>query len=282
MGWLRKLVGAPEAEQRALAGPRVRGRARVAPASTRQRGETFHDGANVGSFSEKERLWVDITLTPVSAEDGLAVPGGAQQVHVSLPGWVVTVLYQAGTNEPLARELPAAVELPVVYDAATRAVVEVDAEAAASELEPYRSAAVGHFKRTESWLAPLRNVAALPGDAVDAGRGVVRRAKDAIGEMRQETAPSAGASAPSSWTTEEVEALRRNAAILAVRWEKRPKEREQARAAALQALPLQAEQVRAGSVSAADFDVMVMREEVSTAISPSEAAELRALAGLGA
>lgn len=63
-------------------------------------------------------------------------------------------------------------------------------------------------------------------------------------------------------------------------WRK-PKERDATRARALQALPLNTENVRAGAMSPNDFAVMVMREEVSTAITPEEAAGFRQCVGLG-
>ena len=133
----------------------VRGRASVAPASTRKHGETFDDGTDTGSFSANEPLWVETMLTPLSAEDGLPLPTGMQQLKLNLPNWVVSVLYSSGTNEPLASELPPSVDVPVVYDADPRAIVQVDVDATVRELEPYREAAVRFFKRTDSWLAPL-------------------------------------------------------------------------------------------------------------------------------
>jgi hypothetical protein len=251
----------------------------VAPASTRKHGETWDDGTDTGSFSANEPLWVETMLTPVSAEDGLPLPPAMQQLKLNLPNWVVSVLYSSGTNEPLAAELPPSVEVPVVYDAATRAIVQIDVDGAVRELEPYREVAVRYFERTDSWLAPLRSAAALPGDAVDAGKGAVKDWKAALGAMADEARAPAGGATAATWSPEEVEAMRRNAAILALRWQQKPKERDKARARALQALSLNAEGVRAGNLSAADFDVLVMREEVSTAITPEEAAAFRAQNG---
>ena len=258
----------------------IRGRAAVAPASTRKHGETWDDNTKTGSFSANEQLWVETMLTPVSAEDGLPLPTGLQQVKLHLPNWVVSVLYSAGTNEPFAGELPPSVEVPVVYDAATRSIAGLDVDATVRELEPYREAAVQYFKRTDSWLAPLRNAGTLPGDAVEAGKGAVKDWKAALGAMKEEARAPAGQATASTWSPEEIEAMRRSAAILALRWQKKPKERDKARARALQALPLNLEGVRGGSMSVADFEVMVMREAVSTAITPEEAAAFRAEGGI--
>jgi len=280
MKWPRKQRDVGDGSERtAPAGASIRGRAAVAPASTRKYGETFDDGTDTGSFSPNEPLWVETMLTPVSADDGQPLPTGMQQVKLNMPNWMVSVLYHAGTNEPLASELPASVDVPVLFDAATRSVVGVDVDAAGRELEPYREAAVRFFKRTDSWLAPLRNTGALPGDAVRAGKGALKDWKAALGAMADEAKAPAGEATASSWAPSEVEAMRRNAAILALRWEKKPKEREKARARALQMLSLNAEAVRAGSLSAADFEVLVMREEVSTAITSEEAAAFRGEGG---
>jgi len=278
MKWTGKLRD-DGSEPAATASAGVSGRAAVAPASTRKHGATFDDGTNTGSFSPNEPLWVETMLTAVSAEDGLPLPTGMQQLKLNMPSWVVSVLYSAGTNEPLASELPPSVEVPVRYDAATRSIAGIDVDATARELEPYREAAVRYFQRTDSWLAPLRNTGALPGDAVKAGKGAVKDWKAAIGAMADEAKVPAGEATASTWSPSEIEAMRRNAAILALRWQKKPKERDKARARALQALSLNLEGVRAGSLSAADFDVLVMREEVSTAITHEEAATFRGQGG---
>ena len=272
MAWLKRLLGSEDE----VAGPGaqeaggVPGRAAVAPASTRQYGEQHVDGSNTGSFSANERLWIESSLIPVSADDGRPVADGLQGVRQQLPSWVASVLYSAGTNEALASELPPSIDVPVLYDAASRRIIAIDVDAACAELEPHRDAAVRYFKRTDSWLAPLRNAAALPGDAVAGVKGAAKEWTAAIADLS--TAPGAGVC---SWSPPEVEAMRRNATILAQRWQKKPKEREKARGRAQQALSLNAENVRAGSLSAADFDVLVMCEEVSTAITPEEAAAFR-------
>jgi hypothetical protein len=247
----------------------------VAPASTRQHSENFDDGTDIGSFSPDERLWVETVLTPMSADDGHRVPDTAQQLKLELPGWVVAVLYHAGTNGPLAAELPAAIDLPVRYDPSTREIIGVDVAATCAELEPCRSSAVRYFERTDSWLAPLRNIAATPRDARRAGASIFKDWKSALGDMAAERGAPSGAAMKCSWTDAEIEAMRRNAAILAIRWQNKPKEREKARAHALQTLALNAEHVRTGSLSLADFEVMIMREEVATAITTEEAASFR-------
>jgi len=248
----------------------------VAPASTRKAGESFDDGAtNTGSFSPDERLWVETMLTPTSAADGQPVPDSLQQLKLHLPSWVVSVLYSAGTNDPLAAALPASIEVPVRYDPTTRHVVGIVVDEICAELQQYRDAAVRQFQRTDSYLAPLRNTAALPGDALAAGKGLVDAWKSGLSDLAAQARAPSGAATACSWTDAEVEAMRRNAAILALRWQNKPKERDKARARALQALPMSADSVRTGSVSAADFEVTVMREEVSTAITPDEAAAFR-------
>ena len=248
MKWLRKHRD-DRSESAAASEAGVRGRAAVAPASTRKRRDTWDDNTDTGSFSADEKLWVETMLTPVSAEDGLPVPAGLQQVKLNMPNWMVSVLYSAGTNEPLAAELPASVEVPVRYDPSTRAITAIDVAATAQELAPYREAAVNQFKRTDSWLAPFHVARSLP---VDAGKGAAQSWKDAVGAMASEAKQPAGQATASTWSPEEVEAMRRNASILALRWQKKPKERDKARARALQALPLNLESVRAGSLSVAD------------------------------
>lgn len=190
------------------------------------------------------------------------------------------VLYYSGSNERLAASLPATIDLPVTIDPTTRRIIGIDIDAAALELEPYRALAVEWYKRTDSFLAGPRNLASVPGDAVaaakDAASAWISATHDAVADMAN---PDAAATR-CSWSTDEIEAVRRNAVILAVRYQKKPKERQKAHYRAVQMLKMQLESLRAGAMSQADFDVMVMREEVSTAISADEARQFRRDAGL--
>lgn len=69
--------------------------------------------------------------------------------------------------------------------------------------------------------------------------------------------------------------MRHQAIILAHRFELHPREREQARTFALQSLPMQADAAARGVLAREDFEAMVMRELVSTAITEDEAAAFR-------
>jgi hypothetical protein len=264
VGWLKRVIGGDD-------GPgRVGGRATVAPASTRQHGDS-DASSQAGGLSPDERLWVQATLYPTSVADGGAVVNEWQSVRASVPNWVMCVLYSAGTNEPLAAKLPASIEVPVTFDPTSRRIRSVDVEGAMRELDGLRAAVVEHLERADGRLV-------LPGDVASAASAAVSDWKDAVGDL------VAGARNPqavtSSWSPDEVEAMRRNAAILAVRFQLKPKEREKGRARALQALSLQLQNVATGAMTAGDFAVMVMREEVSTAITADEAAAFRRDAGL--
>lgn len=278
MGWLRKLVGDDDGGR--PDGPRVGGTARVVPASTRERGADPADGTEWGSLSPNERAWVALQVTPLAADDGLPVPTEPQEAYVAVPRWVAIVLRQAGTNEPLGRSLPARLEVRVHYDAATRRVVGIDAEHTTAELEPHRPVAVEHFCETDSILAPLRNVASMPRDAIAAGRDLLSTWTDAASALNRDAGGGPGGPPSPSWSADEVESMRRNAVILAARFQQKPKEREQARAVALQSLSLNAANVAAGVLAPADFEAMVMAQEVSTAITAEEAATFRSAAGL--
>lgn len=282
MGWLKSVVQGLSGDTPLPEVPRLRGLAAVAPASTFLQGETFDDNADTGALSLDESHWIDTSLTVISAEDGLAVPGGLQKVKAKVPYWLMVVLRQSGTNEELAGLLPAAVVAPVRLDAATRTIVEVDVQGLEAELASYRDVVAPYFKKNDSYLAPFRNAAAAPGDALKAGKGMASAWKDALKDLAADAKVPAGTATGASWSAADVEAMRRNAAILALRWQNKPKERDRARASALQALPLAVANVRAGALSAADLEVMVMREEVSTAITAEEAAAYRLEAGLGA
>lgn len=281
MGWLKSVVQGLSGGDSQPVVPRVRGLAAVAPASTFLQGETFDDNTDTGGLSLDESHWIDTSLTVISAEDGLAIPGGLQKVRAKVPYWLMVVLRQSGTNEELAGQLPAAVVAPVLLDATTRTIVELDVQGLETELASYRAVVAPYFKKHDSYLAPFRNAAAAPGDALKAGKGMASAWKDALKDLAADAKVPAGTATGSSWSAADVEAMRRNATILALRWQNKPKERDRARASALQALPLGAANVRAGSLSAADFDVLVMREEVSTAITGDEATAYRREAGLG-
>ena len=187
-----------------------------------------------------------------------------------MPNWLMWALYSAGTNDPLAARLPASIEVPVTFDPTTRRIRSVDVEATMREFDGLRPAVVEHLKGTDRWLA-------RPGDVASAASAAVSTWKDAVGDL---VAGARNPAVTSSWSPDEVEAMRRNSAILAVRFQQKSKEREKARARALQALPLQLQNVDSGAMSAGDFEVMVMREEVSTAITADEAATFRRNAGL--
>jgi hypothetical protein len=264
MGWLKRAIGGDDRRDG------VAGRATVAPASTRQHGDS-DASSQAGHLSPDGRLSVQTTLFPTSVADGGVVVNEWQSIRASMPNWLMWALYSAGTNDPLAARLPASIEVPITFDPTTRRIRGLDVEATMRELDGLRPAAVEHLTGDGSWLS-------LPGDVTSAVSSTVSTWKDAVGDLVSgATNPQA---ATSSWSPDEVEAMRRNAAILAVRFQQRSKEREKARARALQALPLQLQNVATGAMSAGDFEVMVMREEVSTAITADEAAAFRRDAGL--
>lgn len=252
----------------------VAGRALVVPASTRRRLE------NESNLSADSRVRSTTHLVAVSAADGLPVDSGVRAVDAALPNWLRVVMDEAGANRPLSPRLPERLEVDVTIDAVARTIVTLDVDAAVREHAELRGIGVHDFERTDSVLAPLRNAVELPGAARRGVRRLFGAWRDAVSEMVADVRTGTEGQARPSWTDAEIEQMRRQATVLAHRFELHPGEREQARTRALTALPMQAEAAASGALAREDFDAMVMRELVSTAITAEEAATFRRAAGI--
>lgn len=247
----------------------VPGRADVAPLGTHVR------MGNENNFSANGRLACDVHVKPVSAADGEPVDTSLQKVRADVPGWLVFVFRDAGSAEGDAAGLPAMIEVTVAIDVGSRRAVSIDVDQAVRECAPYREYGLDQWKHTESVLAPVRNASALPKRSWRALKSVPKEVREAFGSLRPDDGPP-----KPGWTPEQVVELRRTASTLALRYELHPDERERARAAALQALPLHAQTCAAGALHHDDMEALVMQAEVATTITAEEAAEFRRLAGL--
>lgn len=247
----------------------VAGRAFVVPAGTRRR------LGNESNLSADSRARSTTRLVAISAADGLPVDTGVRTLHATLPNWLRVVMDEAGANRPLSPQLPDRLEVDVTIDAVERTIVALDVDAAVREHAALRAIGVEDFKRTDSVFADVRNVAELPGSARRGVRQLFGTWRDAVAEMVSDVRAPSDAPPRRSWTDAEVEQMRHQAIILAHRFELHPREREQARTFALQSLPMQADAAARGVLAREDFEAMVMRELVSTAITEDEAAAFR-------
>ena len=207
-------------------------------------------------------------LEAIGADDGGPVAPGSQRVTVRLPNWVRHVLYDAGSNEGEWADLPAELQVPVLLDAADRTIVAMDVDAAAAELEPYRDVGTRAFKENDAILAPVRQAVQLPGVAL-------REAKGFVSTWSKVFRDRGGGGEDRPLDPVELEQRRRTAAMLRVRLERKPKERQKIRSGVLANGPSMAASVRAGAYPSHDFDAWVMFQETSGVISAEEAAALR-------
>lgn len=246
----------------------VRGTAMIAPVGTHVR------MGNENNMSSKAKLACDVHVKPVSADDGLPIDKGLQKIRVDVPGWLVHVFRDAGSPEATAAGLPEQIFVSVTIGARSRRVFSIDIDRAIDDCQPYFEYGVDEWKHNDSVLSPVRNAIAAPRQLWRVLRQVPKEVGEAIGSLKSESPPKP------SWSPDEVAAMRHTASILALRYELHPKEWEQGRHMAVQSLPVHAQQVVAGAIHVEDFEAMLMRAEVSTTITPVEAAEFRRQAGL--
>lgn len=253
-------------------------RAYVVPAQTGSVGE------NENNLRADSRVRCTTLLVVTSAADGLPCSPDPTLVGCRLANWLRIVLYHAGSGEEVSRDLPPAVHLPVIVEPTSRRIVAVDVDLAERELAPYREVGRRQFLRTESTLAPVRTAIALPGEAIGFARGLAGEWRRSIREFRSGSPRSPGAAGephapaglgPPAWSPEEVEQARVTALTVRAHLAKRPKERERHRASALVAGPMQAANVRGGSMHPVDFEHWLMYQEVSGVLSAEEVADLR-------
>ena len=118
--------------------------------------------------------------------DGVRPSGlpGPQVLKARVPNWVAELMWWAGKERLDGREMiPGPMDLPVWVDPATGAVIEVHEDSLVNELTPLREEAVWLWKRTESFLAPVRATVGTPGRLARLGGSLVKEWRSAIGEM---------------------------------------------------------------------------------------------------
>jgi len=260
-----------------MSGEPVRGRAYVVPGSVSGGDDGLAEGGNVNNFRAKSRVRESVLVVP--SVPGLSDTRAAdhQRVKARMPNWLRIVLRYAGTSYGPWAELPAEVHLPVLIDPATGHVTAVDVDLACTELEPYREVATRFWKQTEALLAPVRTAVWLPGAAVRGVREFVADWKGAISDIGKSSVETDRPPKP-----EEAEQARRTARQLGHVLARQPEQHAKVRASALQAGPMMAEGVRAGSYPRHGFISWLEWQELSTAITPEEATAFRGQAGLAA
>ena len=198
----------------------------------------------------------------------------AQEVTAGVPNWLRVVFCYAGSNHGLGADLPAEVEVDAQVDPASGAVVSVDVDAAARDLAAYRDVATRWWKETDAPLADLRGLKALPGDVVRGVKGFAGTWRQAVSDLRADAAGGGGA-APAHGEAE-TEQLRRSSATVRHRLQGNAKQRDKARASALEAGPMMVVNMRSGSMSASDLESWLAFQVGSGAVTEAEAAEWRA------
>jgi hypothetical protein len=156
---------------------------------------------------------------------------------------------------------------------ATRAIIEVDLEQAATELAPYRAAATKWWKEEEGRLSDVRSGIALPSEALRGAKGLIGTWQKTLSDLREEKGAS-GEGAPAH-DPAEAEAARRTANALKYKLQRDPRQLAKVRASVLQAGPMMADNVKGGASSWADFDHWLIFQLSSGAITDEEAAEWR-------
>lgn len=199
----------------------------------------------------------------------------AQEVTARVPNWLRVVFCYAGSNHGPSADLPAEVEIDAQVDPASGAVVSVDVDGAARDLEPYRGVATRWWKETDAPFADMRGMTTLPGDIVRGVKGFAGTWRQAVSDLRADLA--GGGTAPAHGE-EETEQLRRSSDTVRHRLKGNPKQLDKARASALEAGPMMVANVRSGSMSAADLESWLAFQVGSGAVTEAEAAEWRATA----
>jgi|JI10StandDraft_1071094.scaffolds.fasta_scaffold14020_4 hypothetical protein len=251
--------------------PTVHGRAWIAPTGTRS---LYENESNVSADSA---VRCHVHLTALSAADGGPVDPTLTKLEARLPNWLRYVFHSAGATDELSKQLPPRIEVNVAIGVQSRRCVAIDVDGAVRDLQPFRAAAVDDWKHSEAALAPVRNLLSAPKAGLKALRGLKGGLKDLVGDIKDIGAsgpgPGGGAAPKPSWKPDEIDAMHRQAAILALRYQTRPEEYARARNMAVQSLPSHAQQAAAGQIHRADFDAMLRRELIATTISQQEADE---------
>jgi hypothetical protein len=146
--------------------------------------------------------------------------------------------------------------------------VDIDLDAVAEQLAPYRDVAVRWWKSDEAPLANVREGLALPGEATRGIKSLASTWRDAVAEARSDE--------PSAPSPEEHEQRQRTAKMLKHDLTARPKRLAKVRASALQAGPMMVQNVKSGSMSSADFESWLQFQLTSGAIDEAEAQQWRA------
>ena len=248
----------------------ILGRAWIAPAGTHSR------FGNANNYTANSKVSCDVHVTALSAADGKPVDPTMTKVQAELPNWLRYVLYSAGNTDELSELLPSRIEVNVAIGVHTRRCVTIDVEAVTAELLPYRDAAVDEWKHSEAALAGLRNVLAAPKMGFKALKGLKGGLRELVTDVKSigDSGPAAdGAGPKSSYKPEEVESIRRHAVILGLRYQSRPNEYAQGRAAAVQAMPMYVQMLTTGAIHPDDFEVELMRHLTAGALTQQEADE---------
>jgi hypothetical protein len=257
----------------------VRGRAVVVPATTANDGTG--DGAlglsGAGGTTHANNLGPDATsisetyLMAVSAEDGGPVADGSVRIEAALPNWLRHVMFDAGSAQGAAAELPAQLEVPVRIDAATRRIVALDVDATATQLADYREIGIREWKHTDAPLAGMRQAAKIPGaiarEAPGLFRGLRKALRGAREDLRERERPH--------------QAQRDAGANVRAQLEANPAQRIQMRSSVLEHGTTMARTVAAGAADADGFEAWLAFNESATILTPDEAASMRRIAGLG-
>jgi hypothetical protein len=246
--------------------PTIWGRARIAPTGSKSQ----YGHAN--NFTADSRVRCDVNLTALSAADGQPVDPTLTKVEADLPNWLLRVFYSAGNTDELSESLPPFIEVNVAIGQQSRRCVAIDVEGAIAELQAYRDVGVDDWKHEGSALAPVRNVLGAPKQGWKALKGLKGGMKDLVADVKGlgASGPPTGGSKP-SYTPEQVEQIRRQAAILGLRYQQHPNEYAQGRNAALQAMPMYVQMLHSGAIHPNDFDVELMRHATSGALNQQEA-----------
>lgn len=258
----------------------VRGRAVVVPQSTGNIGGEAIDG-NVNNLSARSRARSTTLLIGRDADDGAPVSPTPTRITCQLPNWLRMVMHDAGSNAGQSERLPRELVVPVVYDQDTRTIVDLDVARTEELLAEFFEIGRQEWKETEAVLAPLRNVAKLPGAIAREVPALLRGWRNAAADLRQDLNPAAPLrdEPPSE---RELAQHRAAARSLGAQLAANPRQLEHLRAATLPQAPAMAAGVAAGTYPRHDFAIWVMRNELSGVFTAAEAAELRAAAGLPA
>jgi hypothetical protein len=242
----------------------------VAPEST------LPVAGNVNQFSANGRVRCRVALEPLTAQGR----GELQVVGAWLPNWLHTVLYHVGSNYNLGPSLPAELDIPVLLEAGTTRIAEVDVDATIAELERFREIGRKEWLETGAVLAPVRNAVQLPGAAVRGIKGLFGSWREAASDFRGELASEPGQPPKPAWGPKEIEQMRRTALQQRRALARNPKMRAKVRASVMSAAPGMVEGVKQGVRAEADVEAWIMSHEVSEILTPEEAAALRREAAL--